>query len=130
MYVDYVKRDDKHYWITPNDLLKKDAIYGSLHHSFIFTLIKALHTIGCTSSEGLEMIASKWRPIEIKDNMPRCELEDINRDILKVLSKRGLLHSTKEEFDILTRYWLYPLYPLDLGVKKMDLKKMQSEAEG
>ncbi|MEE9215581.1 MAG: AbiV family abortive infection protein [Thermodesulfobacteriota bacterium] len=129
MYVDYVKSDNKHHWISPNDPPKKDAIYGSLHHSFIFNLINALHTTGCTSSDGLKVVASKWRPIEIKDNMSRGELEDINRDILEELYKRGLLHNVKEEFNILIRYWLYPLYPLDLRVKEMDLKKMQSEAD-
>jgi AbiV family abortive infection protein len=133
MYVDYVKIEDKHHWISPNNQPMKESIYGSLHHSFIFRLINALNTTGCTSSNGLEVIASKWRPIVIEDDMSCIELEKINGEILDELDKHALLHKTKNEFDILKRCWLYPLYPFDLREKcekekKMDLKKMQIEA--
>lgn len=133
MYVDYVKIEGKHQWISPNNQLMKESIYGSLSHSSIFILIKALHTTGCTSSEGLKVIASKWRPIEIKDDMSCIELEKINGDILEELDKRALLHNINNEFNILKRHWLYPLYQLDLGEKNwkeknVALKTMQFEA--
>lgn len=100
-----------------------------IHHSLSFNLINALHTTGCTSSDGLKVIASKWRPIEIKDDMSCDKLKDINQDILVELSEHGLLHNIGNEFNILTRCWLYPLYPLDLSMKKMVLEKIQSEAD-
>jgi AbiV family abortive infection protein len=128
MYVDYVKMEDKYHWISPNNKPTKESIYGSLHHSSIFILIKALHTTGCTSPDGLKVIASKWKPIEIEDDMSCVELEKINGDILEELDKCTLLHNIKDEFNILKRYWLYPLYQLDLKEEKMDLKTMQFEA--
>jgi AbiV family abortive infection protein len=129
MYVDYVKIEDKYHWISPNNQPMKESIYGSLSHSSIFILIKALHTTGCTSPDGLKVIASKWRPIEIKDDMSCVELEKINSDILEELGKRTLLHNIKNEINILKNCWLYPLYQLDLNEKKMDLKTMQLEAK-
>ncbi len=133
MYVDYVKIEDKRHWTSPNNQPMKESIYGSLHHSFIFTLINALHTTGCTSSDSLEVIASKWRTIEIRDDMPCIELEKINGDILEELDKRNLLNNTRKESDVLKRSWRYPLYQLDLREKSKKEKKealetMQIEA--
>ena len=123
MYVDYIKMDNKHYWIQPDyyNFLDKGRIhYVDKLSTDVLKLVNALHNVGISRPEALEIIASRWKPVKMSDNFYIQELKELNLQTLNELREKDLLHDQPNEvYATIVERWLFPLHSLDLSEKKV-----------
>jgi len=126
-YVNYVKEDEGEcYWQYPRN---EDYVIGYSTGAVIRTA-NAIHQVGLTSPEGLSVTAEIWRKFEITSELTIGKLEKHNKRTLETLEKRGFLKKTPDEnlTNVMQR-WLFPLYSLDLSVKKVKKSKLREIQE-
>ena len=125
LYVGYIREDAEEgqggrYWASPSDFYKTGTVLGYLTPAVI-TLVRALHQVKATTPEGLSVIAEVWRPVDVCAEMSRGALMGLNLRTLEVLDERDLLAPAPTEiYQVICNSWIFPLWPLDLRVCKVE----------
>ncbi len=69
MYVDYIDSEEgHHYWSSPRDELNLVALSRAPSDSWVIELVNALHDVGVATADGLGVVASIRRPVEMTDD--------------------------------------------------------------
>jgi hypothetical protein len=99
----------------------------------VIELARALQRAGVTTGLGLAVVAEVWRPVELRPEWSIHELRHLNERTLQTLyNQRWLATAPDETYDVILRRWPFPLWPLDLRmrkVEKQDLRDIRSSAE-
>ena len=127
LYVNYVCDDTKEagsgerYWKSP--WVEKMQAYFT---PTIVFLARALHGIGATKAGGLATIAEIWRPFEPIPETTTQELSKLNNRTLETLSDGKLIVTDDhEKLHKISCSTMFPLWPLDLRVKKTDKAELR-----
>ena len=130
LYVDYVRDDSEGsgpgacFWTTP----PKEPLVSRFTPAVI-EVARALHRAGVTSAPSLAVVAEIWRPVELRPEMSVRELMRLNQQTLETLHGKGLLAAAPDDvYEVVAGKWLFPLWPLDLRVrkvKKQDLREVR-----
>jgi len=126
IYVDYIDSDEGHYWTSPKHEIDLVSFSRGPSDSWVLELMSALYDVGVATEDGLRVIASIWRPVEMTDDLHVSQLREINRRTLESLSQP----QSNDSGATVLRQWSFPLYSLDLSprrVKRGDLRKRQEE---
>jgi len=125
LYVNYVYygEDEGCDWRSPRP---ENFLFG-YHTPEVIQIARALHEVGLCSPEGLTLVAEIWREIEITQDLNVQTLEDHNRQTLEALEQHGLLRaeSTSQNLGHVVEGWLFPLYPLDLKIRKVSRSSLR-----
>src|SRR5437867_2499498 len=120
-YVDYVRTDDGHIWLSSDErdrLLETGLPY---HEPMVLQLVRSLHAIGFANAAALSVIAGIWRPTEMTLDFDRRALGELNRQTLEALQAKQLLADALEGTDQLAiDRWPFPLWSLDLSPIEVD----------
>ncbi|MCZ6760324.1 MAG: AbiV family abortive infection protein [Gemmatimonadetes bacterium] len=127
LYVSYVRDDSdeegqgERYWSCPHN----ENLLGHFTPPVI-NVARALHQVGATAPAGLAVVADVWQPVEVRPEMRFHELEQLNWRTLEVLEERGLLADAPGEVRRVIRdRWPFPLWPLDLGLRKVEKERLR-----
>ncbi len=124
LYVGYVREGNDEagrYWHHP--IIDRLPFYWT---SPAIRLIIAMQQAGMTTHEGLAVVAEVWRPVEVKLETTKDELEGLNWQTLETLESRGLLAIDDEKGNRSIRDdWSFPLWSLCLGLRKVDRAKLR-----
>jgi AbiV family abortive infection protein len=128
LYVGYVREGNEEaerYWYQPvNDPIPPYWTPPAVR------LVGALHQAGMTATKGLDAVAKIWRPVEIRPETTKSELEELNWHTLKTIESRGLLAVDDESGNLSIRNdWSFPLWPLCLRLKEVDRAKLRKIQE-
>jgi len=128
LYVDYVTTEGDSAWITPARL---SDLKLSSWPSMVIDLALALHRFGCTSEEGLEIIAKEWSGVSLADDTHWGVVEQVNRSILEKLEAAGLCSAdlTQRDVRLAVEQWTFPLGGLDLSAIKVTKTELAAERE-
>ena len=128
-YVDYIEMDGEHSWVSPKG---KDGIsLKPLGNSEppVLTLVNGMNAIGFSGPKALAIIATKWRPVQIKDDLHWQELRRLNRQTLEAMDEAGvLIKRPAETYKEIVDEWRPPLCSLEIELKKVsqaDLREIQ-----
>ena len=137
LYVGYLCEDEQDgqgscYWTSPlnevSDLLEK--AWPRTNTSPIIRLVCSLIEVEATTSEGLSVVADIWRTVDICDEMKVGDLEELNCKTLAALEDRVLSTPTPEDVrTVIQNDWIFPLWPLDLSVRKVNKARLQEVQE-
>ncbi len=117
IYVDYVATDDGRYWLLP---FEGEQSYLNQLDPPALRVARALHAVGCTTPQALELIATTWRPVQVGDDFTLMELREVNQRTLEAMGQRGLLRERLEEtFRLIIQEWPFPLYSADLKMTRV-----------
>ena len=125
LYVDYVRDEDGSRWVSP--AARDSLVFG--HLAVPLDLVISLDRIGCTSREGLDVIAETWSDVVITDTTHWQEIRALNKRIAETLIDRGLHSSDAEDEDaarVIDR-WSFPLTQLDLGLVEIDTQDLEAQ---
>jgi AbiV family abortive infection protein len=125
LYVDYVSTDERSQWTTParwSEILGESA---EPLYSAALQLVSAMQALGISSPKALSVVASIWRPIQIRDDFHFSELQEVTKMTLKALDDKGLLHGDRQAMATVINRWLYPLYPIDLRPIEVDRSSLR-----
>jgi hypothetical protein len=125
LYVDYVNDEDGPRWVTP--ATRNDLMFGPL--TVPLDLVISLDRIGCTSRDGLDVIAAAWDGVVIKDSTHWQELRALNDDIARTLIARGLNSPDADSKDLarVVDRWLFPMTELDLELVRVSREELEAE---
>jgi len=120
IYVDYVETDEGYEWWMPERLPKTGLLSRPLPFPALQLAI-AFHDSGCTKPDALQVIADKWRPIQMRDDFHILKIKELNKETLEELAKKGLLNKQpKEVYQQIIQKWLFPMCSLDMNIIKVD----------
>lgn len=132
LYVGYVCDDTqedgngKRYWKSP----RVEMMDGYYSTPTIVHIANALHGVGATTAEGLTIIAEIWRPFEPRTETTAQELSELNNRTLEALSGRKLIVTDDQEKILEIKCSrMFPLWPLDLRVRKINKAKLRKLQE-
>ena len=120
LYVGYIRTDEGNHWNPPACELEILGDAAKPLDSEVLRLIGAFQKLGMSTPESLSVVAHIWRSVQITDELHISELEGITERTLNELDQKGLLNKDNEAMSIVIDRWLYPLYPLDLGLLKVE----------
>ena len=127
LYVGYVRDDSeeagegKRYWTCP----RNDDLIPYWTHPVI-KLARALHQVGATAPAGLAAVAELWRPFEVRPETGWDDVQQLNRRTLEVMEEHDLLAAAPNEvYAPILEYWPFPLWPLDLRLKKVEKEELR-----
>jgi len=128
LYVDYVHDEEGDRWLTPasqDGVLFGDPFPGARD------LVASLHRLGCTSREGLTIIAKAWRSQRIAETTHWQEVRAINRSIVDELLDRKIAgaDATAEDQRRAIDTWPFPLASIELGEIEVSDAELQAEQE-
>lgn len=123
MYVDYVKTDEGHAWISPG------AYTVPLHTpSRVLDLVLALGRLGATSGPGLRLIAGIWNGHTYQDGDHWDVIRLRNIETVKALRRDGLAHDELDgDAASVVDEWTFPLGQLDLRARAVDIDDLRAE---
>ncbi len=131
LYVGYVRDDSdeegqgERYWVCPRNDDLFDDLFG-YRTPPIIDVARALHRVGATAPAALTVVAEVWRAVEVRSEMGFDELERLNWRTLEALEELGLLAAAPGEFHaVIRRRWPFPLWPLDLQVRKVKKERLR-----
>ena len=91
--------------------------------------VLALHKSGFATPQGLNLLADRWRPVTMTDQITRSELIDLIRGTCEAADSQALPGTRSPEIiDHLTQRWQYPMYSLEMKlieVSESELKDQQ-----
>lgn len=127
IYVDYVEDEDGHRWQLPNPekmrggkMRSSELVRGALAVS------RGLKAIGCTTTKALSLLADFWKDIEMNESFHWQDLRRLNDTFFLKMKAEGLL---REDPRFLIDHWLFPVYSLDLSLKKVDKLELRAIQE-
>lgn len=112
-YVDYVKEQEGHRWVTPDG-----GLYPSVDYPAQITadLILAMGRIGLFTTAGLAAVADRWRDVALADSTGFHEHFEIASQVMSELIGKRLYSptATDADFHYVADTWPFPLNSLDL----------------
>lgn len=128
LYVDYVTSEGDSAWITPAGL---SDLKLSSWPSMVVDLALALHRLGCTNKQGLEIISKEWDGFCLDDGTHWVKVEAVNKRILSKLHTAGLCSDdlTRADVRLALEHWIFPLGDVDLSPIKVTRNELQAERE-
>lgn len=123
LYVDFVDYDGTCEWVTPAGYDR--AFYGA--RTVAADLVIAMHKLGITSREGLDVVAAAWVGCSIVDDTHWQEIVPINSrvpDGVAAMSAAQADASADDASLVLDR-WGFPIGNLDLREFQVDRKALQ-----
>ena len=123
MYVDYVRditvENGDRYWQTP---------VGPSRATYVtpksYQIAEALHRVGATTSQGLDVVGTVWNDFEPEPNTSIRDLCSLNSYMLVLLESRGRLNDVESESaQIILQELPFPLWALDLRPLDRDTYK-------
>jgi len=130
MYVDYVVGEQGGHWTSPRTNAILAEMYGG---SVVVDLATALARLGCTTVEGLQVVAAEWAGITVDDTTEWHAVERINRRVVQQLADRKLIDpsATRDEGELVYEQWTFPLNTIDLTqqvkVTKQELQERRDQ---
>lgn len=125
-YVDYVKGEDDHSWVTPSS----DA-YPSTHWPAEITtrLVLAMSRTGLLSRGGLDITARHWANVSVTDQTSYGEHFTLTWAVMSELVERQVFlpTATQEDFQHVAEHWPFPLYSIPL--EKIPVTGAELEAQ-
>ena len=123
LYVGYIRDDQgRHHWAPPH------VIGTSYLTPAAIDLARTLHRAKATTPEGLSIVAEVWRPVEVRNEMRwLTEQRELNRKTLVELENRGLVPASTQIDGEIWDNWVFPLWPLNLQVCRVDKEKLQEQ---
>ncbi|WP_454859574.1 AbiV family abortive infection protein [Promicromonospora soli] len=124
-YVDYIKDDDGHRWVSPRDRFQHKA-WGA---ETATELIYAMNRLGMFAATGLQHISSAWAGVEMRDGQHWSEHQKYVRKALVAIAEDGLVskQATQDDIRRVKEWWIFPLGTLDLS--KLKVKSSELEAQ-
>ncbi|MDY6895129.1 MAG: hypothetical protein SVO01_06920 [Thermotogota bacterium] len=127
MYVDLVEIEGENKWIGP-DFYDQTSSYDYMISSSIIKLVLCMNECYFSDKNSLDIINNTWKKYEIKEDTHWKEIEYKNKETID---------SIKENFEIekenccsyIKKNWLFPLYQLDLSMKKINRKDLVERRE-
>ena len=117
IYVDYLATEEGPCWFAP---FAGEPSYLNQLDPPALTRARALHAVGCTTPQALELIAATWRPVQVGDDFTLRELRKVNQRTLEAMGQRGLLRERLEETcRLIILEWPFPLYSADLKMTRV-----------
>ena len=126
IYVDYIEMDNKNIWTSPKKYEDIDFEPWKLK-SDITHLIILMQKCGFTKYKALKEIRDECAEFNLDPNTHWRKIEEKNLNTIKKLSAKGIVPNEINEneiSDILDR-WYFPLYSLDLKIKKVNEKELK-----
>jgi hypothetical protein len=112
-YVDYVKEEEGHRWVTPDSNWYPTVDYPA---QITADLVLAMGRVGLLTFEGLAVVAKNWRDVTMSDSTGFYEHFQIaSRVMNELMGKR--LHSPKAtdaDFSLVAERWPFPLNSIEL----------------
>lgn len=130
MYVDYEEHEDGHIWSVPrhHDEGLALTLRGVIPPSLATVL--ALHKGGFATPQGLGLLADKWRPVPMKDQITRSELRDLIRMTCEEADSQALPGTRNSKVtDRLIHYWQYPMYSLDMKSIEVSVNELSDQRD-
>ena len=128
IYVDYVDNDGNHTWHDPRRMDDIGISYPIARNPTI-QLVAALSKAGLLKKGALEIIAARWRPQTMRDNLRTYDLFDLNNETLEAVHAAGFLETDEVEvISEIANRWRFPLHSLDLRkdrISKEELREIQ-----
>lgn len=131
-YVDYVKQENTHVWVTPNRAPFQRS-FGSPVSNWPAELstrvVLAMARTGLLTTKGLQLTAAEWNGKIIEDSTTFAEHHaSINR-VLQGLAKRGLMNptATPEDIQAVADGWPFPLNSIDLSKRPVSLENLETQ---
>ena len=132
LYVGYIRNDTEEgssgerYWMPPRCDDHAGPTFSYPPTPPIINLARALYQANATTPEGLSVVAEAWRSVNVRADMRITELIELNWRTLEVLENRGFLSpALTEVYTFLRNKWIFPLWPLDLRVLKVEKKTLR-----
>lgn len=130
IYVDYMENDGEHQWLSPeryDDMLKNKLLFKL--DPKVIQISATFYNMGITKPEVLKLIASKWRPVKMKNNFTLKKVQKLNKETLEELEDNHLLENVdKSATKLIIDNWLFPIYSISMTkikVNKGKLKEIQ-----
>lgn len=130
MYVDYEEHEDGHVWSVPrhHDEGLALSLQGVIPPSLATAL--ALHKAGLATPQGLRLLADRWRPVSMIDQITRSELRDLIRATCEEADSQALPgNRDREVTERLIQYWQYPMYSLDMKSIKVSMSELSGQRD-
>lgn len=126
-YVDYVKYDDGHQWISPKDR-SQDKAWGPDDAT---DLVLAMERLGMLTERGLQLISEAWAGVQLSDEHDWQDHLGSVKIALEAISKAGLFtgRATQKDVDVVRKKWSFPLGTLDLSRRTIPNSALEEERE-
>lgn len=128
LYVDYVRTDEGHRWVSPLDSDRFVGRLSSRLSTAVVELVKALHKAGIGRPAALVVVADLWRAVDVESETDIHRLWERTSSLLDALAERGLLADGSARRFIVDR-WLYPLWSLSLELRKVKVEDLRRQQE-
>lgn len=127
IYVDYLETDTGHEWRSPD--LYRSGLFLAWKPSAL-TIALAIQGAGLTTSAALEVVAARWRTVDIADHLAWSNRIQLNRETIEALDARGLLRRRSHQiYQRIIDHWQFPLYSLNLAPLKADLDALREKQQ-
>jgi AbiV family abortive infection protein len=127
IYVDYLETDTRHEWRSP-DLYRRGLSLPWKPSTL--TIALAIQGAGLTTSAALEVIAARWRTVDMTDNLALPNRIQLNQETIEALDARDLLRRRPHRvYQTIIDHWQFPLYSLDLAPLKVDLDALREKQQ-
>jgi hypothetical protein len=125
LYVDYVRDEDGARWVSP--ATHDSLLFG--HLAVPLDLVISLDRVGCTSREGLDVIATAWDGVVIEDSTHWQEARALNQQIARTLLDRGLNSPDADGNDVarVVDRWIFPITQLDLELVHVTTEELRAD---
>jgi AbiV family abortive infection protein len=126
-YVDYVKYDDGHKWVSPRDRYEREAWGANAAAKLVF----AMERLGMFTEQGLQLIGETWNGVEIADSLHWNEHQKRSWTAIKAISAAGLFtdRATQDDVRVVYHKWTFPMGTLDLRKRRVDDAELRREKD-
>lgn len=123
LYVDFVDYEGNCEWVTPAAYDR--AFYGA--RTAVADLVIAMHKLGISSREGLDVVADVWAGRSIGDETHWQEIVPINRRVLDEVAALGAAgaNASADDATIVLDRWGFPMGNLDLRESQVDREALE-----
>lgn len=124
-YVDYVRDEHGHRWVTP----ARDSFASAWPSALIVKLVGSLHRLGLLTHAGLALIGDEWNARALDDEFTWADNVAHTHAIISAAVEAGLALPSVTEAEARTVFdrWTFPLAGLDLS--KRDVSDAELAAE-
>ncbi len=124
-YVDYIKDDDGHRWISPRDRYSASTAVAD----GITDLVITLDHLGVFSAAGLGCVVTAWDGVELTDSYHWQDHVQRVEAALLAIERAGLVGRQATEGDVQLVYdrWTFPMGSLELVKRRIPSSELEDE---
>jgi AbiV family abortive infection protein len=125
LYVDYVETDDGRRWEMPNQALVDILTTGPPIPPHSLSTARHLSKVGAFTAQGIAIVAGVWRGCTPSSETKYATFRALNVRTLEELNAAGLCDDAGgADLQAVRDEWPFPLWPLDMTLKKVDFANM------